>query len=165
MKLILFRHGIAVERQEWTGKDQDRPLTGKGIKNTRRAARGLLHLGMTPTHLLSSPLLRARETAEIIEHLVRPPVTIQLCDELMPGGSRRALFAMLTALPAASVVVCVGHEPDLSITAGSLLAGKPCAGLSLKKAGACLIDLAPPIRPSHGRLHWWLTSAQLRSWA
>ena len=84
MDIILFRHGIAVERQDWTGNEQDRSLTGMGIRRSRRSARGLLSLRITPTHLLSSPLVRARETAEILQHLVRPKVTVQICEALVP---------------------------------------------------------------------------------
>jgi phosphohistidine phosphatase len=163
--LILFRHGIAIERQEWTGRDQDRPLTGKGGRKTRRAAKGLLNLGLTPTHIFTSPLIRARETAAIIEQLVRPQITAQVCDELIPGAAPNALLSLLATLPAGSVVLCVGHEPHLGIVAGSLFCGKMCSGLSLKKAGACLIHVDPPIQPSNGHLLWWLTAAQLRAGA
>lgn len=165
MDLILFRHGIAVERQEWRGKEQDRPLTGKGIKKTRRALKGLLNLRMTPTHLLSSPLARARESAEIAQDLVRPRVTIQSCEELLPDAAPQALYALLASFSADAVVMCIGHEPHLSLLAGSLLVGKPCAGLTLKKAGACLIHLERVAQAASGYLEWWLTSGQLRALA
>lgn len=165
MDLILFRHGIAVERQEWAGKEQDRPLTSKGIRKTGRSFRGLLNLSIMPTHVLSSPLARARETADLLHHLVRPRVTVQICEELTPGAGPRSLCALLATLPADAVVICVGHEPHLSLVASCLLAGKPCAGFSLKKAGACLIHLEQSVRPATGRLRWWLTSGQLQALA
>ena len=165
MDLILFRHGVAIERQEWTGNDEDRPLTRKGIKNARRSAKGLMRLGVTPTHLFTSPLVRARETAAIIEDRTNPHVTARVCDELTPGTAPNGLFSLLATLPAGSVVLCIGHEPHLSVVAGSLLCGKPCSGLSLKKAGACLVQLDPPIQQSKGRLLWWLTAGQLRAGA
>ncbi|HVG03259.1 MAG TPA: histidine phosphatase family protein [Nitrospira sp.] len=163
MDLILFRHGIAKDRQEWTGKDQDRPLTGKGRKKSRRSAKGLLNLGISPTHLFTSPLVRARETAAIFEKLARRRLISRVCDELIPGRSPQAIFSLLTTLPAGSVVLCVGHEPHLGAVAGSLLCGEICSGLSLKKAGACLIHLESPIQSSNGLLLWWLTAAQLRA--
>ena len=165
MDLILFRHGIAVEREEWSGKEQDRPLTGKGSRKTRRALRGLLNLRITPTHLFASPLARARETADILTQLMRPRVPVRLCEELIPEATPRSLFTLLATLPADSVVLCVGHEPHLSLVAGFLLSGKPCAGLSLKKAGACLIHLDQSVQPGSGRLQWWLMSGQLRTLA
>jgi phosphohistidine phosphatase len=163
--LVLFRHGIAVERQEWSGKEQDRPLTGTGLRKTRRAVKGLLNLRITPTHLFSSPLARARETADILKQLIRPRMTVQLYDELLPTASPLSLFALLSTLPADSVVLCVGHEPHLSLVASTILSGEPCSGLSLKKAGACLLHLEQPIRPGQGLLQWWLTSSQLRAFA
>ena len=163
MELILFRHGIAMDRQEWAGKDQDRPLTDNGRRKTRRSAKGLLNLNITPTHLFSSPLVRARETATIIEQLTDPRVTARVCDELIPGTAPQTLLPLLASLPAGSVVLCVGHEPHLGEVAGSLLCGKACPGFLLKKAGACLIHLEQPIQPSKGRLLWWLTASQLRA--
>ena len=163
MDLILFRHGVAMERQDWTGNDQDRPLTRRGVKKARHSAKGLMRLGVTPTHLFTSPLVRARETAEIIAERSNPHVTARVRDELAPGTAPNALFSLLATLPAGSVVLCIGHEPHLSVVAGSLLCGKSCSGLSLKKAGACLIQLDPPIQQSKGRLLWWLTAGQLRA--
>ena len=98
MDIILFRHGIAVGRQDWTGNEQDRPLTGKGIRRTRRSAKGLLSLRSTPTHLISSPLVRARKT-EILQLLVRPKVTVQICQALVPEASPNALFTLLGTMP------------------------------------------------------------------
>ena len=165
MDCILYRHGIAVDRQEWGGKEQDRPLTGKGTTRTRQSARGLFTLRIMPTHLLSSPLARARETAEILQRLAHPRLTVQICDELVPEAAPHALFTLLGTLPPESVVLCVGHEPHLSLTAGTLLIGKPCAGLSLKKAGACLIHIQQSQQPANGLLQWWLTPGQLRALA
>jgi len=71
----------------------------------------------------------------------------------------------LDALPADAVVLCVGHEPQLSLAAGILLTGKPCSGLSLKKAGACLLHIEESVKPAAGRLEWWLTAGQLRALA
>jgi phosphohistidine phosphatase len=163
MDLILFRHGISMDRQEWNGKDQDRPLTGKGMKKTRRSAKGLLNFGIRPTHLLTSPLVRARATAAIVEKRAGRKITARVCDELIPGKAPQTLLSLLARLPADAVVLCVGHEPHLGAVAGSLLCGQTCSGLSLKKAGACLIHLEPPIEPSSGRLLWWVTAAQLRA--
>ena len=163
MDIILFRHGIAVERQDWTGNEQDRPLTGKGIRRTRRSAKGLLSLRSTPTHLLSSPLVRARETAEILQLLVRPKVTVQICEALVPEASPNALFTLLGTMPSDSVVLCVGHEPNLSVVAATLFTGNPCAGILLKKAGACLIQIEKSVGAAKGHLEWWFTPKQLRA--
>jgi len=162
---ILFRHGIAVEREEWDGQEQDRPLTEKGVKRTGQSGRGLRNLSIAPTHLLTSPLLRARQTADILHGLLRPRPAVHISDELSPGTAPEKLFSLLDSLPPDSVVICIGHEPHLSMAAAILLTGKPGAWLSLKKAGACLIRLEEAVRPAKGLLEWWLTAAQLRALA
>ena len=165
MDCLFLRHGIAIERQKWSGKEQDHPLTGKGAARTRESGKGLLNLRIRPTHILSSPLVRAHETAAILQSLIRSKPKIRICAELNPTAAPRTLFALLDALPPDAVVLCIGNEPHLSLAAGILLTGKPCSGLSLKKAGACLIHIEESVRPAAGRLEWWLTAAQLRALA
>lgn len=165
MDCLLFRHGIAYDREDWHGNDHDRPLTEKGLLRTRQAGKGLLALGLTPTHILSSPLARAHQTAKILKSLMPSTPQLKMCHELAPDVAPRALISLLNSLPSGSVVVCVGHEPHLSTAAGMLLTGKPCTGLSLKKAGACLFHLEGSVRPAQGRLEWWLTASQLRALA
>ena len=165
MDCLFFRHGLAIERQEWSGQEQDRPLTDKGVARTRESGKGLLNLRIRPTHILSSPLARAHETAAILQSLIRPKLKIRICAELNPAAQPRTLFALLDALPPDAVALCIGHEPHLSLAAGILLTGKPCSGLSFKKAGACLIHIEESVRPAAGRLEWWLTAAQLRALA
>jgi phosphohistidine phosphatase len=163
MDCILFRHGIAVERDEWDGIESDRPLTEKGSRRTKQAGEGLLELGIKPTHLLSSPFARAHETAKLLHELFRPRVTVRLADELLPDSPPDKLFPLLASLPPDACVICVGHEPHLGDTAGSMLFGKAAAGLTLKKAGACLIRFAEGAKPGRGVLEWWLTAGQLRA--
>ena len=66
MDCVLVRHGSAVERDEWEGSDADRPLTERGAKRVAQVAAGLSRLGVQPTHVVSSPLIRAIETAKIV---------------------------------------------------------------------------------------------------
>ncbi len=165
MDCLFFRHGIAIERQKWSGLEQDRPLTEQGAARTKESGKGLLTLRMRPTHILSSPLTRAHETAVILQSLIRSKPKIRICTELDPAAAPRALFSLLDTLPADAVVLCVGHEPHLSLAAGILLTGKPCSGLSLKKAGACLMHIEESAKPAAGRLEWWLTAGQLRALA
>jgi phosphohistidine phosphatase len=162
MHCVLFRHGIAVQREEWKGNDAARPLSEKGAKRTRQAVRGLLSLGVMPTHLLTSPLARAHETARVVQETFGGKLTVKLCDELLPDAPPDKIVPLLHALPLSACAICVGHEPHLGEAAGLLLFGKPVAGLSLKKAGACLIDLPAAIKAGRGRLLWWLTPGQLR---
>jgi phosphohistidine phosphatase len=162
MHCVLFRHGIAVAREEWKGNETDRPLSEKGIKRTRQVARGLVASGIAPTHLLTSPLARAHETARLLQETFGGKPAIKLCDELLPDASPEKIVPLLHAMPHNACAICVGHEPHLGEAAGLLLFGKPVAGLSLKKAGACLIDLPISVKTGRGRLLWWLTPGQLR---
>ena len=98
MDCLFFRHGIAIERQEWSGREQDRPLTDKGAARTRESGKGLLNLRIKPTHIFSSPLARAYETAVILQSLIRSNPKIRICSELDPTAAPRTLFALLDAL-------------------------------------------------------------------
>lgn len=165
MDCLLFRHGIAYDREDWRGNDRDRPLTDKGMLRTRQSSKGVVTLGLVPTHILSSPLARAQETAKIVKSVLPSTPPLRICHELNPEVAPRALISLLNTLPSDAIVLCVGHEPHLSAVAGILFTGKTCAGLSLKKAGACLLHFEGSVRPARGRLEWWLTASQLRALA
>ncbi len=165
MQCLFFRHGIAVEREDWTGPVRRRPLTDKGRRRAKQSGLGLLALHLTPTEILSSPLTRARQTAVILQALLQHTMPIRVTSTLGPDAPPEAITSLLTTMPADAVVWCIGHEPHLSATAGFLLTGAPCGGLSLKKAGACLIRMDGAVTPGAGRLDWWLTAAQLRALA
>ncbi len=165
MDCLFFRHGIAVNREDWNGTEQGRPLTEKGKLRTRQAAKGLLALQLTPTHILSSPLTRARETAAILHALLDKQALMQISSALTPESNPQALLSLLNTFPPDAFLWCIGHEPHLSTTASLLLTGTSCKGFSLKKAGACLIHTGMSARPGTGRLTWWLTAAQLRALA
>jgi phosphohistidine phosphatase len=163
LRCVLFRHGIAANREEWTGKDGDRPLTDKGKRRVKGAAAGLKRVDVRPTHIVTSPLIRAVDTAKLLHAtfaLRSPP---QLVKELLPGASSEAAIGLLQDLPGGSCVVCVGHEPQLGMIASMLLTGRSSSAFPLKKAGACLVELPLPVKPGGGRLVWWLTPSQLRT--
>lgn len=165
MDCILFRHGIAADRTEWHGDDQSRPLTDEGIEKTRKAAKGLLQLGVNPSHLLCSPYLRTRQTAEIVKEVLGVPAEPQHCVEMRSNGSPEAFLKVLTTFSRDACVVCVGHEPHLGYTAGTMLFGQPVTGMSFKKAGACCIRFDGKPRGGSGTLQWWLQPRQLRGLA
>ena len=162
MNCLLLRHGIAVEREEWKGPDGDRPLTEKGKQRVREVAAGLNRLEVQPTHVLSSPLIRAIDTAKIVRRSLHMSSAVQIVDALQPDAPLDRLLSVLHDLPPESCVLCVGHEPHLVMVASWLLAGKPSAAFPFKKAGACLIEIASPVKPGRGVLRWWLPPSQLR---
>lgn len=163
MNCIFFRHGIALDQGDWKKADADRPLSEKGIARTRKAARGLARMDIVPTHILTSPLVRARDTAQLIQEAFKDPPSITVCNELLPAVPAESLAELLCVLPVEATVICVGHEPHLGQVAGLLLVGQRVSALRFKKAGACLIVLPETGVRDHGYLRWWLAPKQLRS--
>lgn len=165
-ELYIMRHGIAVERGA-TGftDDSKRPLTPEGAKKMQEIARGLMRLGLELDWIVSSPLVRALETAKIVTEELACGAPLDTCDELRPGGSAESLIAFLAKHAERKRVLVTGHEPDLSELAGRLLGAGRRVNLALKKGGCCLIafDEFPPKSP--GRLVWWLTPRIMRKLA
>ena len=165
MNLYLMRHGIAGSAQEpGIASDRERSLTQKGIKRMRRAARGLRRLGITFDVLLTSPLVRARQTADIIADALGLEGQLEEIPELSPGSSVDRLISSLTRFQNQEHVLLVGHNPLLPNAAAFLIAGKKehSFQIELKKGGLCCIEIGglPPSAP--GTVHWLLTPKQLR---
>ena len=163
MDCVLFRHGIAVAREEWEGKDVDRPLTEKGKRRVCQVAAGLSRLDVRPTVIYASPARRAVETAQLLHDLLARSSLMQLRDELLPEASPAQLVSLMQDIPPESCVICIGHEPQLGMAASVLLSGRASASFPLKKAGACLIEVSIPAKPGRGVLRWWLTPSQLQA--
>jgi phosphohistidine phosphatase len=159
-RIYIVRHAIAEEVSS-TGRDEDRALTPEGRKKMKRAARGLAALGVAPRHLLSSPLVRARQTAEIVVEAL-PELKIETCDLLAPGVDERALTRLLNGTYAGADVALVGHEPDLGELLSFWLTGSRGGVETRFKKGAvaCVASSAlPPV--GKAVLEWLLTAAQL----
>jgi phosphohistidine phosphatase len=163
MDCVLMRHGIAVERGDWEGTDTDRPLTEQGAKRVAQVAAGLNRLGVQPTHVLSSSLIRAIETAKIVHRSLRVRSAVQMVDELLPDAPPDRLLSILHDFQPEACVLCIGHEPQLGMAASLMLSGRATASFPMKKAGACLIELPIQAKPGRGVLRWWLTPSQLRA--
>jgi phosphohistidine phosphatase len=110
-RIYIVRHAIA-EDFAASGRDEDRALTPEGRKKMKRAARGLVALGIAPARLLSSPLVRAQQTSVVLVEGY-PQVEIETCDLLAPGVDEHALTRLLNGRYAGADVMLVGHEPDL----------------------------------------------------
>jgi phosphohistidine phosphatase len=165
MDCILIRHGIAVKPNEWEGAEENRPLTEKGKKRIKQAAEGLAALDSKPTHLFTSPFVRAYDTARLLRAVVLPALKVETREELAVGAKPEQMVAFLHALPSDAVVMCVGHEPLLGEVASVLLCGKVLPSFALKKAGAACIEIEDGLKPGQGRLRWWLEPTQLRALA
>ena len=159
LEFCFFRHGIAIERNDPSvTSDAERPLTDDGARKTRAAAEGLKRLDARYDKILTSPWLRAKQTAAIVAEVLTLPAPQEL-PELAGDRTPAELLDALVRHHGRRTVL-VGHEPLLSATVIHVLGGD--WSLDLKKSGACAIevDSLPPRKPA--TLLWHLTSRQLR---
>lgn len=163
MKLYLLRHGIAVDRgTPGFERDADRTLTPEGRERMEQEAQGMAALGLKWDRILTSPYLRARETAEIVAQKLGCPERLEVCEALVPGGSRKDLFKRLQKCEADEQILLVGHEPDLSELIGELIAADPDVAIDFKKGSLACLALDRPSRPETACLEWLLTPKLLR---
>jgi phosphohistidine phosphatase len=160
-ELYLVRHGVAEERGDAWPDDAKRPLTADGTSRMRKAAQGLARLGVGVDIVLSSPLVRARQTAEILAGELNPRPSIVNVESLAPGGSHAALVADLEKNARKSRIALVGHEPEIGELAARLIGSRH--PIEFKKGTVCCIDVdeIPPSGP--GDLRWLLTPKIMRS--
>jgi phosphohistidine phosphatase len=163
MELLIVRHAIAVEHGDPAYKrDEDRPLTPEGMHKFRLAARGLKEFADPPERIVSSPLTRARQTAEILRDVVAPKLKLESCEDLVPGGDFARALQFLKGLGAERIAI-VGHEPHLSGFTSYLLVGeKSKAGIVYKKGGASLVTFPGTPAPGQGTLEWLVQPGALR---
>ncbi|MGB0561069.1 MAG: phosphohistidine phosphatase SixA [Spirulinaceae cyanobacterium] len=132
MDIYLIRHGIALDRS-LCRVDSERPLTSGGKKKTTRVAQRLAATGVRCEVILTSPLLRARQTAEILQG-VGLAKAIEVFKPLEPGGNWQ-LWLNWNQVHDYNAVALVGHQPDLGLWAEQLLWGQAAEKFILKKAG------------------------------
>jgi phosphohistidine phosphatase len=157
MKLLLLRHGIAVEfGTPGYERDSERPLTPEGRRKTRAVARALAALGVSPDVILASPLVRAHQTAEIVAGAMKLNKRLHICEQLASGGDAKRLIAEINRHHAsAELVMLVGHEPDLSSLTSLLLTGSASgAAMEFKKGGVCLLEADELQASKCARLLW-----------
>jgi phosphohistidine phosphatase len=159
-ELYLIRHGVAEERGDAWPDDTRRPLSEDGMSGLRKAARGLIRIGVEFDVILTSPLVRTRQTAEIIAAAfnTRPPIVA--IDSLTPDGSTQGVMNDLEKHARRGRIALVGHEPGIGELAARLFGSR--RPLEFKKGAVCRIDVdsIPPAGP--GRLRWFLTPKILR---
>lgn len=159
MRLLLIRHGIAAPRGGEFRSDNDRPLTPQGEKRFRQVATALGHLVPRPRAVLTSPLLRARQTAELAAG-AWGGASVQVVPALATGeerGIRRALAARADE----DTVVLVGHEEWMSRFTARLLGSAAGQRFRYRKGGVALVEV-DRARPDRGRLLWFIPPRVLR---
>jgi len=137
MKCYFLRHGPAGDPSQWKGRDFDRPLTGDGRERMECEAKTIEELGLDLDRIVSSPLVRARQTAEIVaDRLGLRDKLIE--DERLAGGfNSERLSEILRAHAGADALMLVGHEPNMSATIGRLTG----ANLEFKKGALACVEI------------------------
>jgi len=162
-EIVIVRHGIAVDIGENSvNSDEDRMLSEEGRDRTAEVARGLRAIGCLPGVILSSPLRRAMETAQIIGRELGKKATIETTDALLPEAEVKETVQAIAAAGCATVMV-VGHVPHLPCLASYLLAGNESISIPLKKAAACSLLCGGRIMPGYASLQWMLPPSMLRA--
>jgi len=150
MRLCFLRHGTAAEREEWSGDDALRPLTDKGRRRLARVAELLAGQKLGIETVLTSPLLRCVQTAELVARRIGLDNHVVSDDRLAPGFNRAALATLLRTHAKAGALLLVGHEPDFSDTIGHLIGG---ARVVCRKGGVACVNLPDP-SAMEGELEW-----------
>ena len=160
VEIYLIRHGVAAERGDAYPDDTKRPLTQPGIARLRKSADALSALGVDIDQIITSPLVRARQTAEVFAHILQSKPAIASSKALSPGGRYTDVIDELSRHARRSRIALVGHEPDLGVLAARLIGAK--SPLEFKKGAVCRIDFEalPPARAGH--LRWFVTPRMLR---
>lgn len=162
MKVFLVRHAIAHERDRarWPN-DALRPLTPAGKRRFRTAARGLAEVLPRSAALLSSPFVRARDTAALLAEALGRKKIVE-CDELASGQPAHKVFEMLRARKDEAVVL-VGHEPNLSTLLSACLHEHARLKVDFKKGGAACVEFNSRIGPGRACLRWFMPPRVLRA--
>jgi phosphohistidine phosphatase len=158
----MIRHAIAVdEGTPEYADDSQRPLTDKGKKKMRQIAKGLHALGVEFDLILSSPYVRATETAEIVADVFKMKKEIQFSDNLVPMGDPELLIAEMNEKYTASSIAFIGHEPFLSALIGLLVSESANIDMTIKKGGVCRLSADDLHHTRKATLEWLLTPGVL----
>ena len=163
MDLYIVRHAIAVAHGDPAyPNDDDRPLTPDGIHKFRLAARGLREIGAKPKRIVSSPLVRALQTAEILRDVVTPDLEVTISKALIPTTPYPDVVKEVRKFGEEAIAV-VGHEPHLSGLASYLLiGGGQAAAIEFKKGAVARIVFPDGPAAGTGMLEWLIQPGALR---
>ena len=161
LELYLIRHGIAAERGLEYPDDSKRPLTSKGIAALREEASGLNELGIAFDLIITSPLTRTRQTADVFaEHLKSKPAVVP-SEALAPAGTPAMVIQEIVKHAGKLRVALVGHEPNIGELAARLVGARTSIGF--KKGAVCRIDFESLPPKGTGTLRWFLPPKVLRA--
>ncbi len=164
IEIYLVRHGLAAARGPKYPDDRLRPLTPAGVKKFAESVPGLDELGVVIDFVLTSPLVRARDTATLLAAGLKPKPAIAEVEALAPGGRQQAVLeAIKTHAKRHRRLALVGHEPDLGELAAQLLGAR--GSVQFKKGAICAIDVDGATPGGPGTLRWLLPPKALRALA
>jgi len=163
MELYILRHGIAADRgSNEYASDSQRPLTSDGVKKLRRTVSAMQSLDLSFELILSSPYVRARQTAELVAEGLGLMRALELSSVLEPGADLEALIADLASRKKnVDRILLVGHEPMLSSLISLLLSGEEDLEITLKKGGLCKLVIRTISPGRCATLEWLLTPKHL----
>ena len=160
LELYLIRHGIAAERGDDYPDDSKRPLTSAGISRLRKEAKALDAMDVGFDHIITSPLVRTRQTADVFAETLKTKPSVSQSDALAPAGTPVAIIQEIGKHSKKGRIALVGHEPNIGELAARLIGAR--APLEFKKGAICRIDfdVLPP--KGTGQLRWFVTAKMLR---
>ena len=161
LELYLIRHGIAAERGEEYPDDSKRPLTSGGLTRLRKEAKALDALGVAFDHIITSPLARTRQTADVFAETLKSKPSVSSSDALAPAGTPAAVIQDLTKHARKQRVALVGHEPNIGELAARLIGAR--LPMEFKKGAICRIDFETLPPKGLGQLRWFITPKMLRN--
>ena len=160
LELYLVRHAIAADRGADYPDDSKRPLTTAGISRFRKEAKALGALDVEIELIISSPLTRAKQTAEIVAQALPTKPTLTLSDSLAPAGTPASVFQELAKHMRKGKIALVGHEPNIGELAARLIGSR--TPIEFKKGAICRIDFEVFPPKGSGQLRWLVTPRMLR---
>ncbi len=161
MNLYILRHGMATEVGGKIKRDFDRPLSEEGIESLKISARAMKRLDVKPDLILSSPLVRAKQTAEVVATILDAEDRIEICESLGIPCDHTALADRLGNISDRQTLMLVGHDPDMSRLPGWFV-GVPELVLPFKKGSLCCLETTLHRRKFTGSIRWFLHPKQLK---
>jgi phosphohistidine phosphatase len=161
LELYLIRHGIAAERGDEYPDDSKRPLTNGGIARLRKEAKALEAIGVAIDHIVTSPLVRTKQTADVFAESLKSKPSVSASDALAPASTPAAVVQELGKHVKKGRVALVGHEPNLGELAARLIGAR--LPLEFKKGAICRIDFETLPPKGVGQLRWFITPKMLRN--
>jgi phosphohistidine phosphatase len=163
VNVFVLRHGEAGTHITMPSKDSERPLTESGRDDIESIATSLRDLRVGFDRIVTSPLKRAKETAEIVANIYEENAPkLEIWEELRPEGNRQDTIQRLSRLRQDADILIVGHEPYLSSMVAEIISGSSSARISLKKGGLAKVQILSFGPKPTGELRWLLTPRHLK---